>query len=1419
MGDVATFFSRGGFFLLLLQALLRDVCFEGANAATLSASTITLPFVLASAESGDTIQLAAGTYSSIINSGPIVVSNKALAFVRNPSALTAPIFSCRTVLSSSQAGFSSAFNVQLGANVSFVGITFRSCGRGGIVTPIRFGIEVGFNETNIGTVNATTSEVSFTDCIFTTSGQVLAARNQARVTMTRTSIADNLLRCCTFASFPSAVDMISITGGSRLTMASSNITTSTGFHAVISAQSTSVLTFESVIFLDNAASDSSPFDYGISAMILMQNVNASFTQCRFTNNTFFNNIQSSQSTISITGSTFTGAPSDAAVFAGVDTPYVSLIQSTAVSTVTIVDSLFTDSRPFQRAIAILSYSSIVLQRNVFRGMGCNTITLVDTTGTRFTLNGTVFEGNRVVIILDFAIAKFSALSGATCMVTSDFYNNTAAFLARTNNFNVLSFQDCNFVGNQANALWYSSGFSTIQVLRSKITGNTAVRISDITDDSAATFSDVTLSANSVSSGMSQDLRSTVRYERCQFTGHVDYSSLMTFAGSSFANISDCSFVGNDADDFDGTLIKAYGRSATLVSLTTFKGNLDLYTCDFREYATVNISSTSFIGNVAVDNGGAFRASGNARIAVQSTLFLDNYAENGGAVVATNTAAVTIQSANFSANAALQGGAIFAKKSSRVVVLDSSFTGNTALSTGVKNFNGLGGAVRLLDVASFKITNSALNANIAKGDGGAIYTDGNVTVSATGCSFLENNALKTDGGAIFSGGHSSMLLNGSSFVRNSALFAGGALSIRSLRADDLLCSGCRFVNNTAEQGAVLYAANPRVLPAEFDNITVESPPSSSQNVSGSPSRLRTVTYPPALVYSGETGREFSVEMLDNRGRRVTTFRENPAVIRLSVGLFYNSTAHAAQTATSARARIFGDALVSTTESLIKFSFGLIAYPGNYTLVMTGESAASEIESTQFNLTVSECPASLTGRVVTSEGIATCVPGPAAASSSGSSHLEIILPATLLGFTAFVVVFALFYRHKRRQIIEKSMNWLIDFKDLIFEKEIGQGSFGKVFVGQLRGSTVAIKVIRDGQVVIQESAQTSVRSGFTNSIMQSTSAGEEKVGRQSLVYSTFREDIASIARKPSKEDLSSYRAAVTAFIQEIDVMIALRHPNIVLFMGASLAEPNIALVVEFMANGSLTDVFDRLTPSEFDWTLRLKFALDAAKGMEYLHSNSPPLLHLDLKSPNLLIDDRMRLKVSDFGLATLQRAKSENHAIGTLYWMAPELITGTDQLTGAADVYSYGIILWELMGRCLPYRYAAGMAPMLAMHVVRSHHRPMPLPESAPAPFVDLMRSCWDADPSSRPNFTSISRSLEAMAPDAGAWEDTVLPAYKTGDPESDFRHLISEFPDNGDSDTNALINSILGGSQKPPSKRKSTLSGLSSQLKLFLQRMA
>eukprot|EP01137_Pigoraptor_chileana_P024828 Opistho-2@93418 len=86
------------------------------------------------------------------------------------------------------------------------------------------------------------------------------------------------------------------------------------------------------------------------------------------------------------------------------------------------------------------------------------------------------------------------------------------------------------------------------------------------------------------------------------------------------------------------------------------------------------------------------------------------------------------------------------------------------------------------------------------------------------------------------------------------------------------------------------------------------------------------------------------------------------------------------------------------------------------------------------------------------------------------------------------------------------------------------------------------------------------------------------------------------------------------------------------------------------------------------------------MEYLHSNSPPLLHLDLKSPNLLIDDRMRLKVSDFGLATLQRAKSENHAIGTLYWMAPELITGTDQLTGAADVYSYGGVSRLRLGGC-------------------------------------------------------------------------------------------------------------------------------------------
>lgn len=95
-----------------------------------------------------------------------------------------------------------------------------------------------------------------------------------------------------------------------------------------------------------------------------------------------------------------------------------------------------------------------------------------------------------------------------------------------------------------------------------------------------------------------------------------------------------------------------------------------------------------------------------------------------------------------------------------------------------------------------------------------------------------------------------------------------------------------------------------------------------------------------------------------------------------------------------------------------------------------------------------------------------------------------------------------------------------------------------------------------------------------------------------------------------------------------------------------------------------------------------ALDAARGVLYLHSFNPPILHRDLKSLNLLLDEAFRTKLADFGW-TRTLANYMTSKIGTYQWMAPEVIAG-QVYTEKADVFSFGIILWEIAAREPPYR---------------------------------------------------------------------------------------------------------------------------------------
>ncbi|XP_026403268.1 serine/threonine-protein kinase EDR1-like isoform X4 [Papaver somniferum] len=164
---------------------------------------------------------------------------------------------------------------------------------------------------------------------------------------------------------------------------------------------------------------------------------------------------------------------------------------------------------------------------------------------------------------------------------------------------------------------------------------------------------------------------------------------------------------------------------------------------------------------------------------------------------------------------------------------------------------------------------------------------------------------------------------------------------------------------------------------------------------------------------------------------------------------------------------------------------------------------------------------------------------------------------------------------------------------------------------------------------------------------------------------------------------------SFRQEVSLMKRLRHPNVLLFMGAVTSLRRLGIVTEFLPRGSLFKLLQRETPT-LDWKRRVLMALDIARGMNYLHSYDPPIVHRDLKSSNLLVDKDWTVKVGDFGLSPLKHTTflSTNSGKGTPQWMAPEVIRN-EPANGKADVYSFGVILWELATSKIPW---ADLKPM-------------------------------------------------------------------------------------------------------------------------------
>ncbi|KAK6129537.1 hypothetical protein DH2020_036722 [Rehmannia glutinosa] len=210
-----------------------------------------------------------------------------------------------------------------------------------------------------------------------------------------------------------------------------------------------------------------------------------------------------------------------------------------------------------------------------------------------------------------------------------------------------------------------------------------------------------------------------------------------------------------------------------------------------------------------------------------------------------------------------------------------------------------------------------------------------------------------------------------------------------------------------------------------------------------------------------------------------------------------------------------------------------------------------------------------------------------------------------------------------------------------------------------------------------------------------------------------------KKFMNQDISG--DALAQFKCEVEIMLRLRHPNVVLFMGAVTRPPNMSILTEFLPRGSLYKLLHR--PNlQIDEKTRIKMALDVAKGMNYLHTSHPIIVHRDLKTPNLLVDKNRIVKVCDFGMSRLQHHTflSSKSTAGTAEWMAPEVLRN-EPSNEKSDVYSFGVILWELATLRVPW---TGMNSMQVVGAVGFQGRHLDIPPTVDPLVAEIISDCWN-----------------------------------------------------------------------------------------------
>ncbi|KAJ6765416.1 SERINE-THREONINE PROTEIN KINASE [Salix purpurea] len=318
------------------------------------------------------------------------------------------------------------------------------------------------------------------------------------------------------------------------------------------------------------------------------------------------------------------------------------------------------------------------------------------------------------------------------------------------------------------------------------------------------------------------------------------------------------------------------------------------------------------------------------------------------------------------------------------------------------------------------------------------------------------------------------------------------------------------------------------------------------------------------------------------------------------------------------------------------------------------------------------------------------------------------------------------YEQRSSVEENgsidQNLLIDPKLLFIGNKIGEGAHGEVYKGRYGDRIVAIKVLHRG---------------------------------------TTSEERAALEDR---------------FAREVNMMSRVKHENLVKFIGAC-KDPLMVIVTELLPGMSLRKYLVSVRPKQLDLYVAINFALDVARAMDCLHANG--IIHRDLKPDNLLLTANQKsVKLADFGLAReetvteMMTAETGTYPLLQLYSTVTLRQGEKKHYNNKVDVYSFGIVLWELLTNRMPFE---GMSNLQAAYAAAFKQERPALPDDVSPDLAFIIQSCWVEDPNLRPSFNQIIRMLNAflfrLSPPSPS---PSLPECDTNEAASSSNGTITEF---------------------------------------------